>query len=144
MKYVAFTPFKYLQYVEAVLTVPITKETRGIIALDSDGQPCAVILLDGWTHNAATCHIAVQKPMALRGLLTETAEYVFNTCQKQMLIGITESSHKKALRLNEHMGFTELYRIKDCYAPGVDQIILQMKKADCKYLTAEQRLQEVA
>ncbi len=144
MKYVAFDPFKHLQYVESVLMVPISKETRGIVALDSDGQPCAVILLDGWTHNAATCHIAIQKPMALRGLLTEIAEYVFNICQKQMLIGIVEGSHGKARRLNDHMGFKEIYRIKDCYAPGVDQIILQMKKADCKYLTAEQRLQEVA
>lgn len=144
MKYVAFDPFKHLRYVESVLSVPISTATRGIVALDALNNPCAVILLDGWTHNAATCHIAVQKPMALRGLLTETGEYVFNVCQKQMLIGIVESSHDKARSLNEHMGFTEIYRIKDCYAPGVDQIILQMKKEDCKYLTAEQRLQEVA
>jgi len=61
-----------------------------------------------------------------------------------MLIGITESSHKKALRLNAHMGFTEIYRIKDCYAPGVDQIILQMKKEDCKYLPEVQREKEAA
>lgn len=144
MKFVAFNPFKHLEYVKSVLLVPISDATRGIVAVDDQNTPCAVILLDGWTHNSATCHIAVQKPMALRGLLPEVADYVFNTCQKQMLIGIVEGSHGRARRLNEHMGFKEIYRIKDCYAPGVDQLILQMKKEDCKYLPAVQRLQEVA
>lgn len=144
MKYVAFSPFKHLQYVESVLTVPINKTTRGIVAVDGSEMPCAVVLLDNWTHTAVNIHIAIQNPMALRGLFHEVGDYVFNTCQKMMIIGVTESSHKKALRLNEHAGFTEIYRIKDCYAPGVDQVIQQLKKEDCKYLTAEQRLQEVA
>ena len=144
MRYVAFSAFKHAGYVKSHLMTPISDATRGIVAVDGLSVPCAVILLDGWTHSAATCHIAVQNPMALRGLLHELAHYVFTVCEKQMLIGITESSHEKALRLNAHMGFTEIYRIKDCYAPGVDQIILQMKKEDCKYLPAEQRIQEAA
>ena len=144
MSFIAFNPVLHTNYVRSVLTVPISQVTRGIISLDKDGAPGAVILFDGWTHNAACMHIAVQKPMQLRGLMKEAAEYLFNTCKLKMLIGIVESTHTKALKLDMNIGFKELYRIKDCYADGVDQIILQLKKEDCKYLPKEERLREVA
>lgn len=144
MKYVAFDPYQHLDYVRAVLTVPISTVTKGIIAIDSDNMPCAVCLADGWTHNACTVHHAIQRPMALRGLFREFAGYVFHTAGKKMMIGVVESSHEKALRLNANIGFKEIYRIKDCYADGVDQIIMQLLKEDCRFLAKEDRLNEAA
>ncbi len=144
MKYVAFDPHVHRVYVESVLLVPISKATRGIVAIDNEGQPCGVCLADGWTHTACTTHVAIQKPMCLRKLFSEFAEYVFVTCNKQMMIGIVESTHTKATKLDRHIGFKEIYRITDGYAPGVDQIILRLNKADCRFLHKDYRLQEVA
>ena len=142
MKYVAFDPYLHFDYVNSVLMVPVSPATKGIVALDSENQPCAVCLADGWTHNSATVHHAIQKPMALRGLFREFAEYVFNTCDKKIMIGLVESTHEKALHLNTNIGFKEVYRIKDGFADGVDQIILQLNKEDCRFLA--KRLKEAA
>ena len=144
MKYVAFDSFKHLDYVRAVLTVPISNVTGGVVALDDLGVPVAVCLADGWTHNSCTVHHAIQKPMALRGLFREFANYVFHFGDKKMMIGIVESNHKEALRLNKHIGFKEIYRIENCYADGVDQIIMQLMKEDCRFLSKKYRLEEAA
>lgn len=144
MRYVAFDSSKHRVYVNSVLMVPISAATRGIVAIDSSGKPCGVCLADGWTHTACNAHLAIQKPMCLRKLFHEFAHYVFITCDKQMMIGIVEDTHARALRIDKNIGFKQLYRLKDGYAAGVDQIILQLKKADCRFLHKDYRLQEVA
>jgi hypothetical protein len=144
MRYVAFDPFKHLEYVESVLSVPISKATRGVVALDDQNKPCGVCLADGWTHTACNAHLAVQNPMCLRKLFGEFAQYVFITCDKQMMIGIVEETHVRALKLDKNIGFKEIYRLKDGYAPDVDQIIMRLNKADCRFLHKDYRLQEVA
>ncbi len=144
MNYVPFDLFKHLDYVQAVLTVPISAVTRGVVALDDKNIPCGVCLADGWTDTACNAHLAIQNPMCLRKLFSEFAHYIFVTCDKAMMIGIVEASHVKALKLDKNIGFKEIYRLKDGYAAGVDQIILRLNKADCRFLAPDYRLQEVA
>lgn len=144
MRYEAFDACKHRVYINSVLLVPISAATRGIVAIDDKGVPCGVCLADGWTHTACTTHVAIQNPMCLRKLFHEFAEYVFVTCEKQMMIGVVESSHTDATKLDRHIGFKEIYRITDGYAPGVDQLILRLNKADCRFLHKDYRLQEVA
>ena len=144
MNYEAFNPRKHWAYVHSVLTVPISQATKGIVAVNDKGEYCGVCLADGWTHTACTTHVAIQNPMCLRKLFHEFAEYVFVTCEKQMMIGVVEASHASATRLDKHIGFKEIYRITDGYAPGVDQLILRLNKADCRFLHKDYRLQEVA
>lgn len=139
MRYVAFNPFYHLDYVRQVLDVPVSTFTRGIVA--ENPEPCGVVLLDNFTDTSASAHIAVQNPMALRELHLETFKHVFLVLNKRMLLGITPSDNMKALKLHKHLGFTEIARIKDGYAYGVDQVVLQMLREDCKYLT---KLREVA
>jgi RimJ/RimL family protein N-acetyltransferase len=58
-----------------------------------------------------------------------------------MMLGITPSDNVKACKLHKHLGFTEIARIKDAYDVGVDQIVFQMLREDCKYIA---KLKEVA
>jgi hypothetical protein len=141
MKITGFSPFKHLEYVQTVLQVPISKATRGLVATDTNGTPVGVVLLDNWSENSVMGHIAVQSPIALRDLLPEAFSYVFNFCQKGMMLGCVPADVVKALKLNAHIGFKEIYRIKDGWDVGIDTVMLQMLKADCKYIT---KIKEVA
>ncbi len=144
MKYVAFDQGEHRRYVESVLTVPISKATRGIVAMDKKGQTVGVCLADGWTHTACNVHVSVQRPMCLRRLFNEFAGYIFVTCEKQIMIGIVEATHSRALKLNKNIGFKEIYRLEDGYAAGVDQVVMRLNKADCRFIHKDYRLQEVA
>jgi hypothetical protein len=141
MNFVAFDPFVHLEYARTVLQVPISQYTKGIVAVDASGKPCAVVLLDNWTPTAVTGHVAIENPMAMRKLHKELFKYVFVDCGKKMLMGVTPSNNEKALKFNAHIGLTEIARIKDAYDVGVDQVVIQLLREDCKYIT---QLREVA
>ena len=141
MKLVAFNSFKHLDYVRSVSEVSISADTGGIVALSTAGEPIGVVLFDSWTDTAVTAHISVQKPYCLRSLHVEAFRYIFDTHEKAMILGIVASDNGKARRLNEHFGFTEIVRIPHAVSWGVDQIVYQMMRADCRYLNT---LKEVA
>ncbi len=141
MKIIPFNTFKHLEYVRSVLMVPISSATRGLIAIDTDGKPQGVVLLDNWTENSCMGHIAIQHPMALRKLHVEAMEFVFNTCQLGMFLGVIPADLPKSFKLNLHLGFKEIYRLKDGWDVGVDCIIVQLLKENCKYIN---RIKEVA
>lgn len=140
MRLVAFDPFKHLDYARSVLTVPISDSTGGIVAIDDNGVPQGVMLLDTWAENSVIGHTAIQHPMVLREM-SEVLRYVFDTCDKGMLLGMIISNNKKSLRFHKHIGFTELYRIIDGYALGVDIVLVQLLRENCRYLND---LKEVA
>ena len=121
--------------------VPISSSTRGLIAVDKDEKPQGVVILDNWAENSVMGHIAVQHPMAMRKLPFEALDHVFNTCQKGMFIGIIPADNPESLKFHTHLGFSEIYRIKDGWAVGIDYIIVQLLKEDCKYIN---RIKEVA
>jgi len=119
------------------------EDTKGII-VENHGYPVAGVILDSWCPNSVVGHVAIDEPMALRVLVKELFTYVFITAGRGILIGTTPSTNKKAIKFNEHLGFKPVSTIKDGYAVGVDFIIYQMNKADCRFIPKEIRLQEVA
>jgi hypothetical protein len=141
LKIVAFSSFKHLEYVRDVTQVPVSNATRGLIAIDSSGVPQGVILLDNWTENCVTGHIAIQKPMALRELLPELCDYVYHFCGKSMILAGIADDTPKALKLVKNIGFKEIYRIKDGWDVGIDLVLTQMTKDDCRHT---QKIKEVA
>lgn len=138
---IPFTPFKHLEYARRVSQASISADTGGIVALSAAGEPIGLVLFDSWSETAVTAHISVQKAYCLRALHVEAFRYIFEVCGKKMMLGFTASDNVKAIRLNSHFGFTEIARIPDATSDGVDQIIYQMLREDCKYLS---KLKEAA
>jgi hypothetical protein len=122
-----------------VLPVNLCADTKGIIAVDTDtNAPVAVCIMDNWTHTAVQVHFAVMRPMVLRhGFLEEIAYYVYDFCGRDLMIGLVPASNEKALKLDKHIGFEEVYRVKDGYDVDVDYVILELRKENCRWLTSE-------
>ena len=135
MNYYAYNGDADADYARSVSMVSLSDDTRGIVAMEDDHRIHAgIVLFDQFTETACTAHIAVTNPMALRGLHIEAFKYAFLQLGLSMILGVVAASNAKALKLNAHFGFTEIARIKDAYAQGVDQVVLQMKREDCKYI----------
>jgi len=108
-----------------------------------------VCVCDTWTENSVVIHQAVLTPMLLRhGWLEEVADYVFNTAKRKLMIGLVPSNNEAALKLNDHIGFTETYlndhigftetyRIKDAIADGIDTVIMELRAEDCTWTPQE-------
>ena len=133
MKYVPFSFEKHGLWVKNLIQPIFSEDTKGVVA-EKDGVPVGAIILDQWTATSVQCHVGVENIMCLRKLQYEVADYVFNVCDRKMLIGLTPSNNTKAIRINKTFGFKEHTRIKDAFAKGVDYIIYIMLKEDCRFL----------
>ncbi len=74
------------------------------------------------------------------GYPEEVFNYVFNTCDKGVVIGVTPSNNEQALKFNAHLGLTEIYRIKDGYDVGIDYVVQQLRKENCRYIEHGQEI----
>jgi RimJ/RimL family protein N-acetyltransferase len=121
------------------LPVKLCEDTKGIVHVSDENVIDAVCVFDNWTFTAVQTHIWMANPFVIReGFLNQIAEYAFNQCGMQMLIGLVNSDNQKALGFDKHIGFKELLVIPDGFAPGVDQHILQLRREDCRWLNEEE------
>jgi hypothetical protein len=130
------TPFDW-NWVRENIQCVICEDTRGVVA-ERSGKIVSAFVADSWTENSVQCHQAVLDPMALKaGIHREFARYVFGEAGRKVMIGLTPSDRPKAIRLNEHYGFTEAYRLKDGVRDGVDYIVMTMTAEQCRYYDGE-------
>ncbi len=112
----------------------ITKTTKGVVAKDN-GKILAAAIFDNWTITSAHIHLIIENSFVLRhGFIEEVMNYFFSTADKEILIGVTPSNNKIALKFNTHIGFVELFRIKDGFMFGVDLVFQELRKADCRWI----------
>lgn len=117
----------------------LTEDSKGIVAI-KDNKIIAACVLDNWTHTSCQIHIAIDDPIAIKhGFLHEICDYVFNTCKRIMVLGLTPSNNEKALRFNDHVGMKEIGVLKDAYDEGVDFIVTRMYKTECRWIDGKEK-----
>lgn len=103
------------------------------------GRIVGMVGYSGWTPNSVGMHLALDKPAAIRALLQHGFRYAFVQAEKQLVIGVTPGDNDRALKLNRHLGFRETYRVRDAWKPGVDLVIQELRRDDCRWLKGEDR-----
>lgn len=123
---ISFHSLKIEQWglVHEALGLRWVEDTRGIWAV-RDNAPVALCVLQNWTQSSVCAHLWVGNPMVLRhGFFEEVADFVFNKAGMYTMIGMVPANNEKALKLNKHIGLSELCRIPDGFSPGEDWVIM--------------------
>jgi hypothetical protein len=81
---------------------------------------------DSWSPRTVMAHWFIRYPRCIEPLWAEAVDYIALTGRKAIL-GSTPSNNDKALRSIRHLGWEELYRIKDGWDEGVDLVISEYK-----------------
>ncbi len=116
------------------------EDTRGIVAVSAAGEVVGVCVFDTWTKGSVQVHIWISNPFAIKaGFLTEIANFAYGAGGVESLIGLVPADNQKALNFDRKIGFTEVARIRDGHAQGVDTVVLEMRRADCRWCTLEDR-----
>ena len=125
--------------IQAALPVLWVEDTTGLVAIDEGGTLVGAVLMDNWTHNSVQMHLFVKSPLVLKyGFIEAAFDFVFNEMHVQYVYGMVPGDNAKAVRLNEHMGFTEKIRLENGWAEGCDYIVMELKKENCRYLPARE------
>lgn len=119
-----------IAYVCGKLPLPYSPAMRGV---RNDG---AMVVYDSWTHNAVQAHIYSTGPRFLMDpkFLREVFSYAFIQCEKGLVYTITPSDAEASLAVSKALGFTEVFRQKDGWKVGIDMVVKEMRRNECKYL----------
>ena len=112
----------------------MTDDMNGIVCYRDDNLVAAVGL-ESWSHNSVTIHIVIEDPLVFKHRYAEEVfKYIFEDCDRGLVIGVTPANNEKALAFNRHIGLTEIYRIADGYDVGIDYVVQELRKENCRYI----------
>jgi hypothetical protein len=115
------------------------EDMQGIVAYAATGKILAVMVADSFSPDSCNLHVAIDNPVVIKyGFLNECFRHIFHTRRRNHVFGMVPANNARALKFNEHIGFTEVARIPDGVGTGTDYIILRLDKADCRWISHEQ------
>jgi RimJ/RimL family protein N-acetyltransferase len=106
---------------------------RAIEAVDGE-RILAMVGYDRWSPGSVEMHVAIDDPRAVLALRRPAFSYPFEEVGVDVVWGRVRSDNEKALRLDRALGFREVFRGKGWAAPGVDAVIFEMRRAECRWL----------
>ena len=130
-------PPEHFRYLNERAGVAITPTFKAIEAIDEKGTVHGMFGYDGWTPNAVVMHVALDTAVALRHLLRPAFGYPFVQLGLGVALCAIRGDNVRSLRLTEHVGFRRVYTIRDCFGVGIDQMIFELRREECRWI--EQR-----
>jgi len=115
-----------------------------LIGWVSDDKLVIVAGFNAFMGKVAQIHIAFAEGwhFSPRAMLDAVFHHGFIEAGRDMLIGLVNSNNHKALRLDTHLGFREVFRLPGMHDDGGDLIVLAMKKDECRYIRSSRVLLE--
>lgn len=109
---------------------------KGIIAGANGGFIEAAVLYDHWTLNAVQVHVyaPVLKTLFSKPFLHAMFSYPFVQCNRGLLVAVTPADQKGSLAVSGWLGFKEKYRIRDGWKLGVDMVLRELRREDCRFI----------
>lgn len=123
-----------LRWIEARTGCVLTRNAKGIEAVDAKGNVRGQVAYDCWTDNAVQAHMAVDTPVAWRSLVRPAFEYPFSQAGKSVILGIIPAGNARSIHLARRLGLRETHRVRDGWARGEDLVVLEMRREECRWL----------
>lgn len=121
-------------------SVIMCEDSQGVVAYDSKGRIMAACVADSFTVDACSVHLAIDRPIVLKsGFLEAIADHLFNTCGRARIFGLLPSNNQRAIKFDEHIGFTRVATIPNAIREGVDYIVMVMERGQCPWLPENKR-----
>lgn len=122
------------EWVKTRAHILLVEDTTGLVA-ERDGKIQAVAVFDSFTVNACNVHMAIENPMVIKyGFLHEIGHYLFNVRDRKRIFGLVPSNNAKAMRLDKHIGMSEIARVPNALAEGIDYVVLEMTREECRWI----------
>lgn len=114
------------------------EDSMGFVVWDGDKRVAAWVY-DNYTGTSIQSHLIVSNKMCLRHGVVETiAGIAFDVLGCYAIYALVPSNNEAAIKMNEHIGFEEKCRMANAYKMGVDSVLLELIKDNCKYYSAKE------
>jgi len=140
----SFQPTPDWDWINSHVGIQRCEDTGGITAVDADtGELLAACVIDNMTQNSVQTHLVIARPLVIKhGFLDCCADVIYNSLGMSRVYALVPANNAKAVRLNKHIGFTVKTVLEEAYEVGVDYLVMEMKRENCRFLP--QQAQQVA
>ena len=121
-----------------------TADFQAIEAVDSRGAVRGMVGYERFSPNSVMAHMAVAHPIAWRELLRPAFFYPFVQRGLGLMLAAVPSTNWRSLGFVERVGFRETYRIRDGHAVGVDTVLHEMRREECRWIGPHEGLQKAS
>jgi RimJ/RimL family protein N-acetyltransferase len=125
-------------WLETRASCVVSSTFKAIKAVDEQGRIHGMVGYDAWTPNSVIMSIALENPAAFRALLRPMFDYPFNQAGRGIALAYIVATNSRSVKLTEHVGFTLATRLRDGWEPGVDMLVYEMRKENCRWLRLEE------
>lgn len=137
-------PPDHLQWLAERAHLIITPGLCAMEAVDDSGRIVGMVGYDGRTPGACAVHIALEHPAALRHLLKPGFGVPFIEAGLPLIVCMVLGTNRRSLRLVRKLGFKQVLRGKDWWAPGVDIVWFEMRREHCRWIPQQKSKKEAA
>lgn len=117
----------------------LCEDTDGVLAYRK-GELVAAAVFDTFSENSCQGHVVIEDPFVIRhDFLHWAFRFAFVHKQKDLIVGLTPADNAAALRLNQHLGFRQVYRVPEGYRKGIDYVLQEMRRDECRWLETKMR-----
>jgi RimJ/RimL family protein N-acetyltransferase len=127
-------PPSHFVFLAGRIGLALREDFRAIEAVDDYGRIHAMVGYDNWTTNCAEMHCVLDTPAGARRILRPAFEYLFGQQGRRIALARVCADNPRALKLDLHLGFREVHRIRDGRKDGVDLVLLEMRREECRFL----------
>jgi len=130
----AGTP-KEVEAIAAAMQYVPSQKVNSVAILERDTL-MAMGLYDHWTYSSVNVHIWSSSPRWLMHplFIKEIFRYPFEVCNRKILLAVTPGDNEASLRFSKVLGFREIFRHKDGWKDGVDMVVKEMHRKECRWL----------
>ncbi len=134
-------PPEHLPWLAQRATLVVSPSLRAIEAVNErTGRVLGIVGYDGWLPNACAMHVAIEEPVAVRRLIGPAFGIPFVELGLGLVLAWVLSTNERSLRFVRHLGFRETHRIRDGWRLGVDLVLLEMRREDCRWIPQRERM----
>lgn len=126
-------PPEHYPWIAKRASLVVGSEFRAIEAMDGD-RIVGMVGYDGWTPNACSMHVALDSAIAARRLLRMAFGIPFLEVGRGVVTCTILSVNERSLRLVQHLGFRKIARVRDGWAEGVDMVMFEMRRSECRWI----------
>lgn len=116
------------------VVLPWSTDLRMLGRVSSEGKLCGVVAYNGFSGAVCCMHCAGDGNWISREFLRIAFDYPFNVCKVVAIFGTVSSSNLQALRLDAHLGFTEVHEVPKGWDGESDLILMRMMRTECRWI----------
>ena len=112
---------------------------------EEKGKLVAVVGYDNWSTASVEMHVASEgSNWMTKTLLANCFKYPFIHGGMKVLLGRVDEANSRAVRFNTAVGFKEVARIPNAWEGNRAMIIMAMQRNECRWISQDEQLSEVA